>query len=264
VFRSIVHEGAHRTTLKGGVGLYQQPPLPQESVDPFGTNGVRSNRSLHSSIGVEQELAPGLSLSLEGFYKHYSRLIIAVPDEGESAIGTRFENIGSGRAYGGEALLKYQGNPRFTGWLAYTLSRSERKNAPDDELSLFQYDQTHILSVLGNVKLGWGMSFGARFRYVTGAPTTPLLGGVLDLDAGAYAPIAGSRYSQRLPAFHQLDLRLDKTWKIGSGALIAYVELRNTYNRQNTEEISYRYDYAESQKVSGLPILPVIGLRGEL
>jgi TonB family protein len=264
VFRSIVHEGAHRTTLKGGVGLYQQPPLPQESVDPFGTSGVRSNRSLHSSIGVEQELVPGLSLSLEGFYKHYSRLIIAVPDEGESAIGTRFENIGSGRAYGGEALLKYQGNPRFSGWLAYTLSRSERKNAPDDELSLFQYDQTHILSVLGNVKLGWGMSFGARFRYVTGAPTTPLLGGVLDLDAGAYAPIAGSRYSQRLPAFHQLDLRLDKTWKIGSGALIAYVELRNTYNRQNTEEISYRYDYAESQKVSGLPILPVIGLRGEL
>jgi TonB family protein len=264
VMRSIVHEGPHRTTLKGGVGMYQQPPLPQESVAPFGTEGVRSNRSVHVSLGVEQQLVEGLSLSLEGFYKHYSRLIIAVPDEQGSPIGARFENIGSGRAYGAEALLKYQGNQRFTGWLAYTLSRSERKNSPDDELRLFQYDQTHILSVLGNVKLGWGFSFGARFRYVTGLPTTPLVGGVLDLDAGAYAPIASARYSGRLPPFHQLDLRLDKTWKIRSGALIAYVELRNAYNRANTEEIAYRYDYAESQKVSGLPILPVIGLRGEL
>ncbi|HEX6243667.1 MAG TPA: TonB-dependent receptor, partial [Polyangiales bacterium] len=262
VFRSLLHDGRHRTTLKGGVGLYQQPPLPVESVSPFGTEGVRSNRSVHSSLGVEQQLYEGLSLSLEAFYKHYDRLIIATPDEEGSLIGARFENIGTGRAYGGEALLKYQGEQRFTGWLAYTLSRSERKNGPDDTMHLFEYDQTHILSLLGNVKLWWGMSFGARFRYVTGSPDTPLVGGVLDLDAGAYAPIAGARFGNRLPAFHQLDLRLDKTWKIGSGALIAYLELRNTYNRKNTEEITYRYDYAESQKVSGLPILPVIGLRG--
>jgi TonB family protein len=264
VFRSIVHEGTYRTTLKGGVGLYQQPPLPQESASPFGTPGVRSNRSIHSSLGVEQQLYEDLSLSLEGFYKHYSRLIIATPDEGESAIGARFENIGTGRSYGGEAMLKYQGNHRFSGWLAYTLSRSERKNGKDDRMHLFQYDQTHILSLLGNVKLWWGMSFGGRFRYVTGSPNTPIVGGILDLDAGAYGPIPGASFSQRLPAFHQLDLRLDKTWQIRKGALVAYVEVRNVYNQKNTEEIVHRYDYAAAQKQSGLPILPVIGLRGEL
>jgi TonB family protein len=264
VFRSIVHDGAYRTTLKGGVGLYQQPPLPQESVSPFGTDGVRSNRSLHSSLGVEQQLYEGLSLSLEGFFKQYSRLIIATPDEDGSPIGARFENIGTGRAYGGEVLLKYQGNQRFTGWLAYTLSRSERKNGEEDKMHLFEYDQTHILSLLGNVKLGWGMSFGGRFRYVTGSPTTPLVGGVLDLDAGAYAPIPGATFSNRMPAFHQLDLRLDKTWKIREGALVAYLEVRNVYNHKNTEDVVYRYDYAESQKSTGLPVLPVIGLRGEL
>jgi hypothetical protein len=264
VFRSIVNDGDYRTTLKAGVGLYQQPPQPQESVAPFGTDGVRSNRSIHSSLGVEQQLYEGLTLSLEGFYKHYSRLIIATPDEGETAIGARFENIGTGRAYGGEVLLKYQGAQRFTGWLAYTASRSERKNGKDDRMHLFEFDQTHILSVLGNVKLGWGMSLGGRFRYVTGSPNTPIVGGILDLDAGAYSPVPGASFSTRVPAFHQLDLRLDKVWQIRKGALTAYLEVRNVYNHANTEGVVHRYDYAQAQKQSGLPILPVIGLRGEL
>ena len=75
---------------------------------------------------------------------------------------------------------------------------------------------------------------------------------------------SGASFSQRLPAFHQLDLRLDKTWQIRKGALVAYLEVRNVYNHKNTEDIVHRYDYAEAQKQSGLPILPVIGLRGEL
>jgi hypothetical protein len=99
---------------------------------------------------------------------------------------------------------------------------------------------------------------------VTGSPYTPIVGGVLDLDAGPYAPIPGGPYSGRLPAFHQLDVRVDKTWLIGRGKMVAYLELRNAYNRANTEELAYRYDYAETKHARGLPILPVIGLRGEL
>jgi TonB family protein len=264
VFRSLLHDGPHSTTLKGGVGVYQQPPLPQESVKPFGTPGVRSNQSIHSSLGVEQALLEGLTVSVELFYKHYRKLIIARADEDDSAIGARFENTGSGRAYGSELLLKYQGNERFTGWLAYTLSRSERRNSDSEPYSLFQYDQTHILSVLGTVKLGRGMTLGGRFRYITGLPLTPLDGGVLDLDAGAYTPVPGATYSARVPPFHQLDLRWDKTWQVRKGNLMLYVELRNTYNQRNVEGRAYRYDYAQSQKQTGLPIMPVIGFRGEL
>jgi hypothetical protein len=264
VFRSLLHEGPHSTTLKGGVGLYQQPPLPQESVKPFGTPGVRSNQSIHTSLGVEQGLVEGLTVSVELFYKHYQKLIIARADEDGSAIGARFENTGSGRAYGSELLLKYQESERFTGWLAYTLSRSERRNRDSDPYSLFQYDQTHILSLLGTVRLGRGMTLGGRFRYITGLPLTPIDGGILDLDAGAYTPVPGATYSARVPAFHQLDLRWDKTWQVRKGNLMLYVELRNTYNQRNVEGRGYRYDYAQSQKQTGLPIMPVIGFRGEL
>jgi hypothetical protein len=87
---------------------------------------------------------------------------------------------------------------------------------------------------------------------------------VLDLDAGAYTPVPGARFSSRVPAFHQLDLRIDKTWKIRRGSLMLYGELRNAYNHMNVEARNYRYDYARSQKETGLPVMPVIGLRGEL
>jgi TonB family protein len=263
-FRSLLHDGIYSTTLKGGVGLYQQPPLPQESVKPFGTPGVRSNRSIHASAGIEQGLAEGLLLSLELYYKHYDRLVIARADEDGSAIGARFDNTGSGRAYGAETMLKFQGNERFTGWLSYTLARSERRNANDEPYRLFQYDQTHILSALGTVKLGRNITIGARFRYITGLPQTPIEGGILDLDAGAYTPVPGKSYSSRVPAFHQLDLRIDKTWQIKRGSLMLYGELRNTYNHMTVEARNYRYDYAQSQGLTGLPIMPVIGLRGEL
>jgi TonB family protein len=264
--RADVHPGFPRTTVKGGVGLYAQPPQGVESVKPFGSPGVESNRSLHTSVGVEQELAHGLELSLEGYYKKLSELVVARTAEDSTNVGASFANTGSGRVYGGETLLRYRApSGRYFGWVAYTLSRSERRNTKSEDYHLFQYDQTHILTALGNAQLGQrGWSVGFRFRYVTGSPYTPYVGGVVDLDDGAYTPIAGATYGARLPAYQQLDLRLDKTWQIGRTKLIAYGELRNTYNHKNPEGLAYKYDYSKSEIQSGIPILPIIGLRGEL
>jgi outer membrane receptor protein involved in Fe transport len=211
-------------------------------------------------------MLPGFDASLEGFYKHLDQLIVGYAAEDEAGFGARFANTGRGRIYGGEFMIRYRpANSRFFGWIAYTLSRSERASSKSEDLHLFEWDQTHILSALGNVKLGRGWSIGSRFRYVTGAPYTPYLGGVLDLDAGAYSPVTGSTpFTARLPAFHQLDLRVDKTWEFSRMKLMAYLELRNTYNRRNAEGKNYSYDYAQSANQSGLPILPVLGLRGEL
>lgn len=263
--RGDVHPSFPRTTLKGGVGFYSQAPQPVESVLPFGSPGVKSNRALHVSAGVEQELARGLELSVEGFYKYLTKLVVAQTAEDQSNVGVKFANTGSGRIYGGETLLRYRDpKGRYFGWVAYTLMRSERKNEPSEPYHLFQYDQTHILTALANVQLGRGFSIGGRFRYVTGSPFTPDVGGVVDLDAGAYAPIAGKPYGARLPAFQQLDLRVDKAWQLGPTKLTAYLELRNAYNRKNAEAVAYRFDYSKSERVSGFPILPVLGLRGEL
>ncbi len=260
-----IHPGFPRTTLKGGLGVYHQPPQPYQSVAPFGTPGVGSPRSIHSSIGIEQEIAGPVELSVELFHKSFDKLVVAVPDAGGSQGGLAYRNLGSGRAYGSEVLLRYKPQGRFFGWVAYTLSRSERRDADGDALYKFDYDQTHILTALASYKLGRGWQVGGRFRYISGTPYTPEAGGVMDYDAGVYSPIStADRNSARTGAFHQLDLRVDKSWDFKAWKLSAYLDVQNTYVHANPEGISYNYNYAQSQSLSGIPFLPIVGLRGEL
>jgi TonB family protein len=264
-FRYDMYPSELRTTIKGGIGIFHKPPEGYESVKPFGTPGIESERATHYSLGFEQELSHPLELSVEGFYKDLDKLAVSTPDATGSESGVRYQNIGKGRSYGAELLLRYKPEGRFFGWVAYTLSRSERRDTPGDDFSLFDYDQTHILTALGSVKLGRGWQIGTRFRYITGTPYTPYLGGVVDYDAGVYAPLESSQHnSERLPARHQLDLRVDKEWAFQSWKLSAYLDVQNVYNSKNVEDVGYNYDYSKHNTVQGLPILPIIGLRGEL
>jgi len=263
-FRWDLYPSERRTTLKGGVGVFHKAPEPYETIEPFGSPDVNSERAFHYSFGVEQELTGPLQVSLEGFYKDLDKLAINVPDASQQS-GTRYENTGTGRTYGAELLLRYNNDGRFFGWVAYTLSRSERRDAAGQEYDLFDYDQTHILTALGSYELGRGWRLGARFRYITGRPYTPYEGGILDYDAGAYAPLTSlQENSARLPARHQLDVRVDKTWEFASWKLSTYLDVQNVYNRENTEDIGYNYDFSQSKPVPGLPILPILGIRGEL
>lgn len=263
-FRYDLYPSELRTTIKGGVGVFHKPPEPYESIEPFGSPGLGSERGIHYSLGFEQELSRPLELSVEGFYKDLDQLVVSSPDALGSESGSSYDNSGVGRSYGAEFLLRYKPMGRFFGWVAYTLSRSERRESPGD-WELFDYDQTHILTALGSYKLGRGWQVGARFRYITGRPYTPYLGGVVDYDAGAYSPLESSEAnSARLTARHQLDLRVDKAWEFSSWKLSAYLDVQNVYNRENTEDIGYNYDYSQSKPVPGLPILPILGVRGEL
>jgi TonB family protein len=253
-----------RTTLKGGIGVFHKPPEPYETIRPFGNPGVRSERALHYSLGFEQELSRPLEVSVEGFYKDLGKLVESAPSN-TSESGLDYANVGHGRSYGGEFLVRYKPEGRFFGWVAYTLSRSERKDSATNSYQRFEFDQTHILTALGSYKIGRGWQLGARFRYVTGSPYTPYIGGVMDQDAGVYAPLEQQpKYASRLPAFSQLDVRIDKTWDFQSWKLSTYLDVQNAYNRKNTEDISYNYDFSQHQQAQGLPILPVFGIRGEL
>jgi len=258
-----IASGYPRTTLKGGVGLYYQPPQAYESVPPFGTPNLKHNRALHTSFGVEQELSRQVEVSVEGFYKKLDNLVDQRPDAANQQAGVTYVNTGSGRIYGGELLLRYKPDDRFFGWVAYTISRSERRSDDSEALHVFEYDQTHILTALGSYRLGRGWEVGARWRYVTGNPYTPVASATYDADAGSFAPVNAAPFSGRDAAFHRLDVRLDKTWTFTDWKLGAYLDVQNAYFRNNPEGRSYNYNYARSTAVTGLPFLPVIGLRGE-
>ena len=253
-----------RTTLKGGVGVYTQPPQGDQTNRVFGSPGLLANRSTHYSIGVEQELTKQIEFSVEGFYKNLTRLVAG----GADPSGPRYTNLGSGSVIGLETLVKYKPDDRFFGWVAYTLSRSVRRDYPSDTEYLIPWDQTHNLTILGSYRLGRGWEFGSRFRVISGNLVTPVtqppsLPAIYAADAGAYLWLQGKRYSERLPLVHQLDVRLDKRWQFESWQLGAYIDVYNVYNNPAAEAIAYDYRYARHSYQTGIPILPSVGIRGE-
>jgi hypothetical protein len=86
---------------------------------------------------------------------------------------------------------------------------------------------------------------------------------VLQAGAGVYACRSGPLLSERMPAFNQLDLRVDKTWKFDAWQLTAYLDVHNVYNRQNPEAVLYNYNFTDTRYQAGLPIIPSVGLKGE-
>jgi hypothetical protein len=152
----------------------------------------------------------------------------------------------------------------FLGWLSYTIMRSERKDHPNQEFRIFQFDQTHILTLIATYKLPRGFQVGLRFRYATGNPTTPVLFGYFDAKNGNYNPVYGDTYSARNSDFHQLDFRFDKTWTFNLWKLLFYIDIQNLYNQQNAEGLRYSFDFSKVDDIiAGLPIVPSIGIRGE-
>lgn len=243
-----------RSTLKGGAGLYFQPPTPVDTDPKFGQPGLRTSRAAHYDLGFEQDLSRQVRVSADVFYKALDRLI--VPGGG---------NAGSGRVYGAEWFVKYDPDERFFGWVSYSLSRSERRDGPSAPSHLFEFDQTHVLTLVGSYKLGSGWQLGARFRLVSGGLYTPERQGPLDATAGVNQSAPDMPpFAARLPAFHQLDLRVDKSWTFARWKLSLYADIQNVYYRNNPEGISYNYNFTKTTHVSGLPILPSLGLRGEL
>jgi TonB family protein len=258
------YELGKQLTLKGGVGLFYQQPSIDQADKVFGSTHLKCMRAIHYSAGAEWKPWKHITLDLTGFYKDIGKMVSANPARQVDTSAERYDNNGKGRAYGLEFVAKHDLTQKFTGWLAYTLMRSERKDSGSDTWRLFQYDQTHILTILGTYRLPRNWQIGSRFRFVTGNPTTPVAGAVFDASNGdRYYPSFGPQYSSRIPAFHQLDIRIDKLWVYNKWMFNAYVDLQNVYNRSNPEAMEYNYNYQRSTVRQGFPIYPIIGLRGE-
>ncbi len=252
-------EVARRTALKGGVGLYSQPPEYWQTLDVIGNPDLEPYRAIHTSLGVEQRFGASFKVGAEGFYKRLENRVVSTPTGGPP----HFVNDGEGRIIGGELSAELTPVDGTFGYLGYTLSRSERRDL-DREWRPFDQDQTHILTLAAGHELGAGWDVGARFRLVTGNPATPVVGSVYDARTGVYVPLYGAVNSERDPMFHQLDVRVEKKFRIGSGGIAVYLDLQNAYNATNQEGVRYSYDYRQQEPIPGLPILPNLGIRGEL
>jgi TonB family protein len=248
-----------QVTLKGGMGLFSQPPDPFEVSTDLGNPELDPNRSLHLSTGVDYKPLEALTLGVEGYFKYLFQRVVGT----EYGIEPYYINDGIGRVYGVELSAVLQPTGRLFGYLSYTLSRSERRDR-DDAWRLFDYDQPHILNASLTYRLGRGWEVGGTFRLVSGNPMTPLEGGTLNLDTWDFWPRSGPPNSVRSSMFHRLDVRIEKLWTFTDWRLALYLDVQNAYNAANQEGLVYDYRYRQSTELNGLPILPVLGVRGEL
>lgn len=243
------------TTLKGGVGRFSQPPEEGEALEGLGNPNLEAQHAIQYGIGVDHRFTDRISVGVEGYYKDLQHMITA------GMSGMR-DNSGTGRIYGLEVAGRWQPGGDLSGFLSYTLSRSERNDG--GMWRLFDYDQTHILTLAGSYKLGRGWELGGTFRLVSGNPETPVVGAVFDADIDAYRPIYGAVNSSRNPVFHRLDVRAEKQFHIAGYQFAGYLDVQNAYNRKNREGTAYNFDYSERSDTPGLPLLPSLGIKGEL
>ncbi|MEN1785057.1 MAG: TonB-dependent receptor [Bacteroidota bacterium] len=190
------------------------------------------------------------SLEIETYYKTVDNRIDYIDGAeliGQNTIETEILN-GEMRAYGLEVLLrKNEGD--LTGWIAYTLSKSEQRSTGGsaggpginngDWYNTF-FDRTHDISISGAYQLNKQWSFGTNLIFQTGRPVTYPNGQYEyeGLSIASYAP----RNSDRLPAYHRVDVSasfspkkyLNKRFK-GEWVLSIY----NLYHRKNAAAISF-------------------------
>jgi hypothetical protein len=259
--RYVLVDGPRSTVLKGGIGLFYQPPDPAQTLPQLGTAGLTSSRAIHTMLGFEQSLTKQVTLSIEGFEKELRKLVTTREDGSGNAFT---ENSGQGRVWGVDLWLRYHTSDRFFGWVAYTLSRATRRPAPDEPAELYRYDQTHILNLIGSYRLGRGWEIGGRFSYATGLPYRACYGGLYDSSTGEYR-CYGKLNQQRLSAYHKLDLRVEKTWEISTCRLSAYIDILNAYDHYSPDKAVEKYDFSGVKPLSrSMPLLPSVGIRGEI
>ncbi|MGC6479725.1 MAG: TonB-dependent receptor [Flavobacteriaceae bacterium] len=190
------------------------------------------------------------SLEVEAYYKTVDNRVDYINGAELVAQNTIETEIlaGEARAYGLELLArKNRGN--FTGWLAYTLSRSEQRipggaagglGINDGEWYNSNWDRTHDFSFTGTYKLNEKWRLSANAAYQTGRPVTYPNGQFLydGLSIATY----DKRNANRLPAYHRLDVSATLTPRKNEGRKWQaewVFGIYNIYNRHNAASISF-------------------------
>jgi hypothetical protein len=261
--------GTTSLNLSGG-RYWQTPSFIWLVGDPSNPDNLRPIRVDQGVIGIQTLPREDLKVQIEAYYKRYASYparewrpqAVVTPgiEHVRADIPFGLEPLssdGTGTAYGAELFLqKRLSTIPVYGVASLSLNRTRFEGA-DGVARVGAYDSP----VSGSLAAGWrpneSWDFGLRFRAATGLPKTPYV------DSG---PMEGrldfDRYHEggRMPAFHALDLRIDRRWAFRSMQFTTYLDIQDLYNRDNP--IAYTWDDREHaphyERAIGL--LPSIGV----
>jgi TonB family protein len=265
---AVFFEARSGTTLSAAAGLYGEAPAPQQTTRTFGNPDLGVQRAAQYSLGLTQELPHAASLEVTAFFKDLRRVVGQTRAAAADGDPLLLSNGTVGEVWGVEALLRRQLSRGLFGWLAYTYSRSSRRDDPTmpsyPNWHLFNFDQTHILTVVASYRTAGEWTLGTRLRAVSGNPFNEPAGSVLNANSGRYQCLPPARlFASRLPGFMQADVRVDKRWVYDAWTLGVYLDVQNATNRENAEFNFNNFDCSDRVALAGLPIFPTFGLRAE-
>jgi TonB family protein len=252
-------QATKRLLLKAAFGIYHQPPFGEDMSAKFGNPKLGLSRAAHYLAGANIQISEPITLELTSFYSRMDDLTVrnpsAAPATGQALLGN-----GEGRAYGTQFMVRHNPVGRFFGWVSVSIIRSERLDPETRRWRPFDFDQTYVATLVGSYDLGKGFEIGARARWATGYPRTPVIDATYDARADVYQPVFGPINSSRIPNFYQIDARVAKRFTFGKTTnLELYLDVQNVSDHRNPEEVVYNYNYTHKSYITGLPILPVIG-----
>lgn len=209
------------------------------------TNGVTYIRSNHVVGGMEYNPTAYSKVTVESFYKLYSNYPFLLGDSISLAnLGGDFGVIGNepvtsisnGKSYGVELLMQQKLSESIYGILSYTFVRSEFQDKTGQYIPS-AWDNRHVLNITAGKKLKKDWEIGAKFRLLGGAPYTPydlaLSSTKAVWDVTRQGILDWNKLNtERNPASHGLDIRVDKKWFFEKWSLNAYIDVQNIYNFQ--------------------------------
>lgn len=236
-------------------------PTPLDVWEPVGP-WVKPQHADQVAAGYAATVRDGeFDISVEAYFKRAYNVLDFV--EGTDVIlNPRVESAllqGEGRAYGLELFARRRIGD-ITGWVSYTLSRSEQRFVAEPGGGINRgawfgspTDKTHDLSIVGVRPIGARWTLGGTFSFASGLPTTyPVSRYTID---DYVIPEYGPRNAQRLPAYHRLDLSMTRMLRRGEIQFSVF----NLYNRFNAQSISFRQATADPQRTEAVQ-LSVFGI----
>ena len=204
------------------------------------------------AFGYFQNIKDGAySFETELYYKDLKNRIDYI-DGADLIANDAIEQIilnGEGRAYGWEILFR-KNEGALTGWLAYTLSRSEQRTPGRNENELginsgkwynTPFDKTHDVALFGNYEINKNWRMNANFVFQTGQPTNYPIG-QFEFQ-GITIPYYGLRNEERLPDYHRLDISATLTPKKNKNRRWQtewVFSIYNVYDRRNAASINFK------------------------
>jgi outer membrane receptor protein involved in Fe transport len=256
---SAEYQATKDTLVTAGWGKYHQFPQGFQVIPGLGNPDLDDVKADHYNLGVVQGLPDGWSAKIDLYYKDLYDLV--VPDSSKNYV-----NNGSGKAYGSELLIKKNRTDAWSGWIAATYSKTERRNDLTGEKFPYSYDQPVVLNVVYEWRFRPKWTFGAKWRYQSGAPYTPVVGAYDYTDTNGTIrkrPIYGELGSARLPEYHRLDLRVARDFVFDTSKMSVFIDIINAYDNKNISGYEYTENYTSKKPVEQLPLMPAFGITAE-